>query len=222
MISDEESALVDRLKAGDSKAQRTFYDLFFEPVVQWIQRKGLRQQEDLLEIVRETFLRAFRAIGQFRRASKLKTWIFALASHALNDYYKSPKHSPTQTGIDLGDYEESWMPESGAHRKSQADSTSETNRTTLAPSHNVDLEDLIRAERRHKILDALARLSPEHREVLVLRIVEKQSIATTAKIMDRTQAAVKMLQLRAAKALKGVTERDPYFNDGAPSKEVSH
>lgn len=222
MTKEEESALVGRLKQGDARAQRGFFEFFFEPLINWLRINGARQMADIEEIVRETFLRAFRAIGQFRHEASLKTWLFKLASNALKDYYKSPKHSPVQTGTDIGDFDESWIPGDGAYQKSKTDSLSGNSRTTLPPFKKNDFESLLREERRQKLLVALDRLSPAHRQVLHLRLVEQLSIEATADIMGRSRPAVKQLQLRAGEAFKAIVEQDPYFNDGTSSKEVSH
>lgn len=222
MTSDEESTLVERLKAGDAKAQRSFFDLFFEPLMNWVRAKGVRRQEDIAEIVRETFLRAFRAIAKFRQAASLKTWVFKLAVNALKDYYKSPKHKPIQTGSDIGNFDDTWTPENGTYRKSQTDTITGINRVAVVPCSGSDLETLLGEERQQKLSEVFNRLSPAHREVLHLRLIERLSIEETAQIMSRTQPAVKMLQLRAGEALQALAAQDPYFNDGAPSKEVSH
>lgn len=222
MTREEESAMVERLKAGDRKAQRSFFDLFFEPLLKWVRAKGIRQKEDALEIVRDTFIRAFKAIAKFRQAARLKTWIFTIAVNALKDYKKSPKHTPIQSGSDIGDFDDTWTPGNGTYRKSQADTIAGTGRASVAPSGNAEFETLIAEERRQKLSELLGRLSPAHREVLHLRVIERLSIEETAQIMGRTQPAVKMLQLRAGEALQVLAAQDPYFNEGTPSKEVSH
>jgi RNA polymerase sigma-70 factor (ECF subfamily) len=50
--------------------------------------------------------------------------------------------------------------------------------------------------------DAMGRLKQEHRAVLMLRIVEDRSIQDVARLLDKSEAAVKMLQARALQALR--------------------
>jgi RNA polymerase sigma-70 factor (ECF subfamily) len=59
-----------------------------------------------------------------------------------------------------------------------------------------------RGEQDEALHDALARLSPDHRQVLVLRNVELRSFATIASIMNRSPDAVRKLWLRALDALQ--------------------
>lgn len=50
--------------------------------------------------------------------------------------------------------------------------------------------------------EAMGQLKPEHREVLMLRIVEDRSVQDVAQILGKSEAAVKMLQTRALQGLR--------------------
>jgi RNA polymerase sigma-70 factor (ECF subfamily) len=52
------------------------------------------------------------------------------------------------------------------------------------------------------VMTAVRGLTPEQRDVLLLRFMTDCSIAETATILGRTQGAVKQLQLRAVRSLK--------------------
>lgn len=49
---------------------------------------------------------------------------------------------------------------------------------------------------------ALGRVKPEHRDVIALRFVEGRSVKETAKILRKSEGAVKLLQLRALRAVR--------------------
>jgi RNA polymerase sigma-70 factor (ECF subfamily) len=58
---------------------------------------------------------------------------------------------------------------------------------------------------RRQLLDvseAMAALKAEHRDVLTLRLVEGRSIGETATLLGKTEAAVKMTQMRGLRALR--------------------
>lgn len=55
---------------------------------------------------------------------------------------------------------------------------------------------------RHDLGDAMAGLKQEHREVLLLRFIEDRSVKETATALSKTEGAVKVLQLRALRALR--------------------
>ncbi|MEP7293647.1 MAG: sigma factor-like helix-turn-helix DNA-binding protein, partial [Chloroflexota bacterium] len=52
------------------------------------------------------------------------------------------------------------------------------------------------------VLEGLNRLQPERAEVIRLRIFAELSIAETAQVMSKSEAAVKMLLLRALRDLR--------------------
>ena len=59
-----------------------------------------------------------------------------------------------------------------------------------------------RAEQTLLLAEAMAKLSDDHRQVLLLRHIDELSHAEIAKRLDRSQAAVRMLWVRALEALK--------------------
>ena len=58
------------------------------------------------------------------------------------------------------------------------------------------------AEVHARLNDALDRLSPDHREVLVLRFLMEKSAAEVGVVMDRKEVTVRGLQLRALRAAR--------------------
>lgn len=69
--------------------------------------------------------------------------------------------------------------------------------SAVSPSHA-----LRRDERFERLEDALKRLRPEHREVIILTRVERLNFDEAAKRMGRSPDAVKQLLYRALKQLK--------------------
>jgi RNA polymerase sigma-70 factor (ECF subfamily) len=65
---------------------------------------------------------------------------------------------------------------------------------------------LIVEEERRRLHDALQRLSPRDREVLVLRHLEQLSISEIAEVLGLRQSAVKMRHLRALERIRALLE----------------
>lgn len=61
---------------------------------------------------------------------------------------------------------------------------------------------LLAQELNDRLREALDRLSPDHREVLVLRFLMEKSAAEIGEIMSRKEVTVRGLQLRALRALR--------------------
>lgn len=70
--------LLDRLKAGDTAAERSFYEQHVDRIYRLILRMSGRP-ELAQEWTQDTFVRAFDRIGQFRGESALGSWLHAIA-----------------------------------------------------------------------------------------------------------------------------------------------
>jgi RNA polymerase sigma factor (sigma-70 family) len=96
-----------------------------------------------------------------------------------------------------------------AHRKVQSfiRRNARRARIALAAPHDPegDASDASPQERR-AIADAMARLQPDHREVLMLKYVEDMSLAEIAGVMRLTQHAVESRLARARRALRAILE----------------
>ena len=89
----------------------------------------------------------------------------------------------------------------------------------LRPSHGPSpLELLLEDERGRIVRDALSRLAPLHREVLVLAEYEELDLATIADIVGAEVGAVKVRLHRARKKLRGVLSG--YMSRGGVAAQV--
>lgn len=77
-VSVTDAALLDRLKAGDPAAERSFYEQHVDRIYRLILRMSGRP-ELAQEWTQDTFVRAFDRIGQFRGDSALGSWLHAIA-----------------------------------------------------------------------------------------------------------------------------------------------
>ena len=74
----EEVELFRRLQAGDVEAVRILFEKY-RPRVYRVCLHYTGNAEDARDIVQETFVRAFKAVGQFRGDSALSTWLTRIA-----------------------------------------------------------------------------------------------------------------------------------------------
>jgi RNA polymerase sigma-70 factor (ECF subfamily) len=72
----------------------------------------------------------------------------------------------------------------------------------LAVSSSGPQERTLAKEERERLYEALQRLSPKDREVLVLRYLEQLSTEETAAVMGLRESAVKMRHLRALERIR--------------------
>ena len=174
-----EAALIERVAAGDTGA---FYELVrpCERALFLAARGILGNDADAEEIAQEAVLKAFSSLRRFRRESKFCTWVIQIALNEARMRLRKERRTLYESldeprGEEEGDY----VPHD------------------FADWREIPLEALQRKELREGLDRAIASLAPKYREVLVLRDIEKLSIADTARVLGITEVSVKTRLLRA-------------------------
>lgn len=178
--ADEDLVLVERVLAGDHRS--------FEPLVRRHERRVFRVTlailgniEDAEEAMQETFIKAFRHLGQFRRESRFTTWLTRIAVNEALQKRQARKNLVSlddSRGVD-GQGEERFMP-----RRFE--------------TWRADPEKLYgKQELRRLIESAIQSLPTIYREALVLRDVEEMSAEEAAEAIGITVPALKSRLLRA-------------------------
>ena len=130
--------------------------------------------QDAEDITQETLLAAVKGAHRFRGKSRLKTWLFSIASHKVADHWRRQ-----------GRRRESPLPE-----------------PSLAVDDAPLEEDVLeRVETRHALRAALLRLPPHYRCALVLRYVEGLPVAEVAQTMRRSVKSVESILVRAKRMM---------------------
>src|SRR2546423_126607 len=78
----------------------------------------------------------------------------------------------------------------------------------LAAGGTTTGQALLREERSERLLEALDRLAPPDREVLVMRYLEELTFAEVAAILGIGEGAAKMRHLRALRRIRALMEGD--------------
>jgi len=79
--------LVERIKEGDREA---FMEItrIYQKKVYLLAYSYLRNNEDALDVVQETFLRLYQKVDMFRAEKKFQTWLLQIAKNLCIDYYR--------------------------------------------------------------------------------------------------------------------------------------
>jgi RNA polymerase sigma-70 factor (ECF subfamily) len=172
-------ALVNRAVANrDATAFGELYDRFVDRVYRYLYyRTGNRPEaEDLTEHV---FLKAWEAIGRYRwQGRPFLAWLYRLAHNAHIDHVRSQKPS-TSLNNDERPIE---IPSPAAESE-------------LARS--LDAEVLARA---------LAQLTVEQQQVIIMKFIDGCDNEQIAQTMDKREGAIRALQMRALMSLRRVLE----------------
>ena len=78
MKDELEEIVIEKLKKGEAHAYRYIVDKYKSYVFS-ISLKILRNREEAEESAQDTFLKAFRSIGNFRYESRFSTWLYRIA-----------------------------------------------------------------------------------------------------------------------------------------------
>jgi len=175
-------ALVTLAQQGDAEAFGLVYDAYVDSIYRYLYyRVGSHALAE--DLTSETFLRALRRIDSFTwQGQDIGAWFVTIARNLVTDHVKSSRFKLEVSTADMLD----------ADRPTTGGSTDGTD--------GVEEEVLGRLQS-EVLLEAVSELKPEQQECIVLRFLQGLTVAETAKVMKRTEGAVKQLQLRAVRAL---------------------
>ena len=178
----EDDELVRRLRAGDEAAYEELLSRFQQPVYNLAYRL-LNDPGDASDVVQEVFLKIFRNVSHFRRQSSLKTWIYRITvNEAHNQRRWFFRHRSREVGLD---------------------DEPEQIRTRNVPDSERSPFDCTFDREKHELIEnALARINPLFREVVVLRDVEDLSYEEIAEVLQISLGTVKSRILRGRDALR--------------------
>lgn len=183
---EDDRELVAKSLGGDTEAFRTIVERYQERVYN-VAFQMTGSHEDSLDLAQDSFLRVFRALSSFKGDSSLGTWIHRIAHNIVIDELRKRRRRPvvamsTDTVV---------ITEDGEHMLEWS-----------APMDEAPEEQLLRAEKKREIEQALQRISPEHRSVLVMRDIEGLTYEEVAEVLGLNVGTVKSRLNRARLALR--------------------
>jgi len=128
-------------------------------------------------LTQECFLRAYQKISQFRGECRIETWLIRIAVNLVRDHGKSRRTSFWRRLVGL-----------------EAEHANVADRST--PGHSPERVLLARSELQ-AVWSAVDFLSPQQREVFLLRFVEDLSLAEIAEVLGVRVGSVKAQLFRA-------------------------
>jgi RNA polymerase sigma-70 factor, ECF subfamily len=176
----DEAQLVDRLRQGDPRAFEELV-IAYQHRVFGVALRMLGSRAEAEEAAQEVFLRAHRAIADFRGDAKLSTWLYAIASRLCMNRLTSGERRLLREG--------------------------EETLARIPSGHASPADELERSERDAALHRAIAELSDERRLVVVLRDLEGLSYEEIAAALDLELGTVRSRLHRARLDLKEKLER---------------
>lgn len=172
------------LQVRDPKAFRVLMEREHDRLYHVVLRM-IKDEEEAINVVQETFVQAFQRIDSFRGHAKLSTWLCGIAVNQARLYLRRAKRY-TRHGTD--DLERLYA--RGAVRHADAQ---------YALSPQVHLE---RQERAALVQQAIAQLPEKYRRIVMLRDLQQLSTEETAQALNLNAGTVRVQLHRARHALR--------------------
>lgn len=171
-MNDQE--LITKMLSRDRHALSLFYRTYTPALRRYIRNK-INNPDDAEEVLQDALFAFLEAIRDFTGASKLKTYLYAIASHKVIDWYRRKKIRHVVFSA-VPQLESLIAP-------------------LVGPEEALDAKLL-----REKIRVVLGRLLPMHRSVLVLKYADDFSVADIAKKLTISFKSAESQLFRARKA----------------------
>lgn len=189
-----EAEWLEQARAGKLHAWGELHRLYYQRL--WTTVNQICSDPALAEdIVQEAFIKAYRQLSRFRGESKFGTWIHRIAVNLTFDALRKRNRRSKWLGFfpffQEGDEEYAGEP------------------VPIDPSSDA----VERSADREAIAQAFEKLSPDHRAVVHLRLIEGYSTEETAKILSVKKGTVLSRLFYATKQLKELL-KDSYEERG--------
>jgi len=162
----------DKAREGDLKSIEEICASAWEPLYRYIYYK-VQNREEAEDITQETFVKAISYLQKGN--TRIEKYIIFLKNVSLNvirDKWRKKKHQGTNINLD------------------------DVNPEVISLEDSAEI-----SAQRELIKNALSRLNEEQRKVIELRILKGYTVTETARIMNKTEGAVRVLQYRSLQAL---------------------
>jgi RNA polymerase sigma-70 factor, ECF subfamily len=172
--TDDVRKLVDRAQKGDRAALEELYLIHFDRIYSYL-HVSVGNKHDAEDLTTQTFLKMLESIGRFRwQSAPFSAWLFRIAHNLAMDHFRSRRR---------------WQPEAEVPEPLDSEE----------PSAELEAMQSIGRESMRELIE---KLSPEQQQVLTLKFVFNFPNGDVAKILDKTEGAIKSLQHRALASLQ--------------------
>jgi RNA polymerase sigma-70 factor, ECF subfamily len=170
----KEQTLIKKAKKGDENAFGSLYETYLSAIYRFIFLK-VGNKADAEDITHQVFLRAWKTMPRYKdKGFPFSSWLYKIARNAVIDHYRTTKH---HTDIET-------IPE---------DLHSEN------PNFNEKIDTNIQM---NKVRTALSHLEGDQKTVLIMKFVNDLPNKEIARLVGKSEGAIRVIQHRALKQLK--------------------
>ena len=197
MTREEEYAVIERVRAGDTDAFEVLVTAYQKQIYN-LTLRYVSNPEDAADLTQEAFLRAYRSLDSFRGDSRFSVWLYRLATNVCIDLLRS-RGRGTVTSLTVENEDE------------------EPEELDVADERFEPQKELERLELQRAVREGLKTLTEDARTIVVLRELEGLSYAEIGEQLGLEPGTVKSRLFRARKALCDYLRESGNLPDGFPS-----
>ena len=182
MFKLKEQILLFRVKNGDRNAFGQIYDYYIKSIYRFIYFK-VPTPEDAEDLASQTFIKALEYITETKKEIKsLQALLYQIARNLVIDMYRQKSSAAVPLDEELKEV----IPDK-----------------EMGPKEKVEIISDIK-----NVEGALRKVPDTYREVIVLRYIEQFSNKEIAKILDRSEGAVRVIIHRGLNKLREVIQSE--------------
>lgn len=174
--------LIERVKNGEKSAYDLLVLKYQQRIVNLVSR-FVRNHSDALDVTQEAFIKAYRALPNFRGESAFYTWLYRIAVNTAKNHLAVQSRRPSGSGYDVSEIEQI----------EGADALKEQ-----ATPENLVLKDELQAT----VLKAIEDLPEDLKTAIMLREIEGLSYEEIASVMECPIGTVRSRIFRAREAIE--------------------
>lgn len=179
---DTDLLLVERVRNGDKRAFELLMEKYRRKIGRLLSRM-VRDPEEVEDIAQETFIKAYRALPQFRGDAAFYTWLYRIAVNTAKNYLAARNRNMLTVSDVMGDGEEG-----GEERYA-------------TPDINTPDAQLLSKQIAYAVNEAVEALPEELRTAITLREIEGMSYEDIATFMGCPIGTVRSRIFRAREAI---------------------
>jgi len=177
----EDSTLIRQALAGDQKAYHKLRLKYYIPIFKLINRM-IRNREEVEDLTQEAFIKAFTSLASFNEEYSFSTWLYKIATNNAIDQVRKRKLQTFSINKPI--------------ESDENDYSFELPDTDPEPD-----QEMIAAQRRKMLDEAMNSLPAKYRQVILMRHVDEKEYQEIAKILKLPLGTVKAHIFRARELL---------------------
>jgi len=195
-----EERWIERSKKGSKDAFARLLERYERPVYHHVLRM-VGNIEDAEDLTQEIFLKAWMGLPSFQGDSSFSTWLYRLTNNACIDFLRREKKRRGDASLD----------------DEARDLGAQLPDPSPSPQRQLEADEVSQG-----IWAGLQQLTPDHREVLVLREIDGLSYEEIGQILGLNPGTVKSRIARARLALAKFLRKNGNLSGYLPSDHTEH